>query len=52
MRQDGTVTGIAGAIVYWHVDEVTATYNKLMSMGAKDYEAATEEAGNHHRFCR
>ncbi|PEB81264.1 VOC family protein [Bacillus nitratireducens] len=38
----GTVTGPAGAIVYWHVDDVTATFNKLLSMGAKEYEAPTE----------
>lgn len=36
------MTGPAGAIVYWHVDDVTATFNKLMSMGAKEYEAPTE----------
>jgi catechol 2,3-dioxygenase-like lactoylglutathione lyase family enzyme len=25
-----------------HVDDLTATFNKLMSMGAKEYEAPTE----------
>lgn len=32
---DGSATGLAGAIVYWHVDDVTATFKKLLSMGAK-----------------
>ncbi|MGG3670571.1 glyoxalase [Bacillus cereus] len=40
----GTVTGPAGAIVYWHVDDVTATFNKLLSMGAKEYEVPTERS--------
>lgn len=31
-----------GAVVYWHVDDVTATFEKLLSMGAKEYEAPTE----------
>ncbi|MFP3124655.1 VOC family protein [Ectobacillus funiculus] len=39
---DGSTTGPAGAVVYWHVDDVTATFKKLLSMGAKEYEAPTE----------
>ncbi|GLX01994.1 VOC family protein [Microtetraspora sp. NBRC 16547] len=35
-------TGPGGAVVYWHVDDVTATLEKLLSMGAKEYEARTE----------
>lgn len=31
-----------GAIVYWHVDDVTASFEKLLSMGAKEYETPTE----------
>jgi predicted enzyme related to lactoylglutathione lyase len=38
---DGSATGPAGAIVYWHVDDVAATLEKLLSMGAKEYEALT-----------
>ena len=38
----GSVTGPAGAVAYWHVDDVTATLEKLLSMGAKEYEAATD----------
>ncbi|TKH06430.1 VOC family protein [Peribacillus simplex] len=39
---DSSATGPAGAVVYWHVDDVTATFKKLLSMGAKEYEAPTE----------
>ncbi|PEM58226.1 VOC family protein [Bacillus wiedmannii] len=39
---DGLATGPAGAVVYWHVDNVTATFKNLLSMGAKEYEAPTE----------
>ncbi|CAI8716812.1 VOC family protein [Bacillus pseudomycoides] len=39
---DGSVNGPAGALVYWHVDDVTATFKRLLSMGAKEYEASTE----------
>lgn len=38
----GSVISPAGAVVYWHVDDVTATFKKLLSMGAKEYEAPTE----------
>lgn len=32
----------AGAVVYWHVDDVPATLEKLLSMGAKEYQAPTD----------
>jgi predicted enzyme related to lactoylglutathione lyase len=38
----GTATGPAGAVVYWHVDDVTAALEKLLSMGAKEHEALRE----------
>ena len=31
-----------GAIVYWHVDDVAATLEKLKAMGANEYEPLTE----------
>jgi predicted enzyme related to lactoylglutathione lyase len=34
----GPATGPGGAVVYWHVDDVPATLEKLLSMGAKEYE--------------
>jgi predicted enzyme related to lactoylglutathione lyase len=40
------VAGPRGAVVYWHVDDVTATLEKLKAMGAKEYEPLTKrEAG-------
>jgi predicted enzyme related to lactoylglutathione lyase len=39
--------GPAGVIAYWHVDDVTATLERLLSMGAREYEPLTHrgEAG-------
>ena len=34
-----SAAGPTGAVVYWHVDDVTATLEKLLSMGAKEHEA-------------
>jgi predicted enzyme related to lactoylglutathione lyase len=31
--------GPAGAVAYWHVDDLTATLEKLLSMGAKEHQA-------------
>jgi predicted enzyme related to lactoylglutathione lyase len=36
---DPSATGPAGAVVYWHVDDVRATLEMLLSMGAKEHEA-------------
>jgi len=38
----GSATGPAGAVVYWHVDDVTATLEKLLSLGAKEHQAPTD----------
>ncbi len=35
-------TGPAGAIIFWHVDDVTATLDKLLSMGANEHQAPTD----------
>jgi len=35
------VPGPGGAIMYWHVDDVEATFTKLLEMGAKQYEPIT-----------
>ena len=37
-----SATGPAGAVVYWHVDDVTATLDKLLSAGAKEHQAPTD----------
>ncbi len=35
-----------GAVIFWHVDDLPATLEKLMAMGAIEYEPLTErEAG-------
>ena len=38
----GATTGPGGAVVYWHVDDVVATLEKVKTMGAKEYEPLTE----------
>lgn len=35
-------TGPAGAVVYWHVDDVPATVARLLAMGAKAHEPPTD----------
>src|SRR5690348_15967829 len=39
---DSSATGPAGAIVYWHVDDLTATFEQLLALGAKVHAAPTE----------
>jgi len=42
----GASNAPGGAVMFWHVDDVTATVTKLMAMGATEYEPVTErEAG-------
>ncbi len=36
---DSSATGPSGVIVYWHVDDVDATLDRLLSMGAKQHQA-------------
>lgn len=37
----GAHPGPGGAVVYWHVDDVAAAVERLLSMGAKEYEQLT-----------
>jgi predicted enzyme related to lactoylglutathione lyase len=37
----GAAAGPGGAIMHWHVDDVAATVEKLLSMGAKEYQPIT-----------
>jgi len=37
----GVSAGPGGVIAYWHVDDVAGTLQKLMAMGAKEYEPLT-----------
>lgn len=42
----GATTGPGGAVVFWHVDDVAATLEKVKAMGAKEYEPLiNREAG-------
>ena len=42
----GAATDSGGAVVFWHVDDVAATLEKVTAMGAKEYEPLTNrEAG-------
>ncbi len=34
--------GPAGAVVYWHVDDLDATVARLLSLGAEEYEPVRE----------
>lgn len=34
----GSASGPTGAVVYWHVDDVRATFEKLLSLGAKEHQ--------------
>jgi predicted enzyme related to lactoylglutathione lyase len=36
---DTQVSGPAGTVMYWHVDDVHATFDRLLSMGATQLEA-------------
>ncbi|MEV7524892.1 VOC family protein [Streptomyces sp. NPDC091371] len=38
----GAAAGPGGAVVYWHVDDVQAAFDKLLAMGAKEYEGPVE----------
>jgi predicted enzyme related to lactoylglutathione lyase len=38
----GSATGPAGAVMHWHVDDVRAVLEKLLSMGAREYQPYTE----------
>ena len=38
----GAASGPVGAIVYWHVDDVKAMFEKLLALGAHEYQALTE----------
>jgi len=39
---EGSRTGPGGAVIFWHVDDLKATLEKLISMGAKEYQPITD----------
>ena len=38
----GAAAGPGGAVVYWHVEDIAATLEKVMAMGATEYEPLTK----------
>ena len=38
----GASNAPGGAVLFWHVDDLPATVEKLLAMGATEYEALTE----------
>jgi predicted enzyme related to lactoylglutathione lyase len=38
---EGTAATPGGVITYWHVDDVSATFERLVAMGAKEYQPIT-----------
>jgi predicted enzyme related to lactoylglutathione lyase len=43
---ESSAAGPGGVVMYWHVDDLDATFEKLLSMGAKEYQPITKrEAG-------
>jgi predicted enzyme related to lactoylglutathione lyase len=38
----GPTTGAAGAVMYWHVDDVATTLDKLLAMGAAPHDEIRE----------
>lgn len=42
----GAMKGPAGAIAYWHVDDLKLTFDKLISMGATAYQPITPRGNN------
>ncbi|HEU4328607.1 MAG TPA: VOC family protein [Roseiflexaceae bacterium] len=35
---EGAATGPGGAVLYWHVDDLAATFERLLAMGATVYQ--------------
>lgn len=38
----GAANAPGGAVMHWHVDDLTATVDKLLAMGATEYQPITE----------
>ncbi|MEK8226535.1 VOC family protein [Oerskovia sp. M15] len=39
----GAATQPGGAVVYWHVDDVRATYERLLALGGTEYQPVTPQ---------
>jgi predicted enzyme related to lactoylglutathione lyase len=47
---EGATNSPAGAIVYWHVDDLKGTLEKLISAGATLYQPITDHSGGKETF--
>jgi predicted enzyme related to lactoylglutathione lyase len=41
-----TTAGPGGAVAFWHVDDIEVVFQKLIAMGAKEYEPVTKRGEN------
>ncbi|MES2133214.1 MAG: VOC family protein [Bacteroidota bacterium] len=46
----GATTSPAGAIAYWHVNDLKGTLGNLISKGAKEYQPITDHSGGKGNF--
>ncbi len=46
----GATNGPAGAIAYWHVDDLKATLDHLIALGATAYQPITDHSGGSGNF--
>ena len=46
----GATPGPAGAIAYWHVDDLEATLERFVSLGATPYQPITDHSGGKGNF--
>ena len=42
--------GPSGAVLFWHVDDVNAAFERLITMGAAEYEPVTDRSGGKGTF--
>lgn len=47
---EGATNGPAGAITYWHVDDLQASLERLLSLGATVYQPVTDHSGGAGKF--
>lgn len=47
---EGATNGPAGAIAYWHVDDLKASLANLIALGATAYQPITDHSGGQGRF--
>ncbi|WP_232662766.1 VOC family protein [Pseudonocardia sp. TRM90224] len=40
---DGSGDGVGGVVTAWHVDDIRATFDRLVSLGAREHEPVTEQ---------